>query len=249
MTNGTGDGAAAAPRDMDFEALYQGKPSLPGTELVLDVAPWDIGGPQPALVALEEGGQLSGDVLDAGCGLGENALYLAGRGHRVTGFDAAPTALEQARGRAAARGLDVTFVQADATTLEGLGQEFDTVVDSALYHCLDGAQRGAYAAALHRVTRAGARLHLFCFADTKWPGFSLPLMAVGQDDLRTHLGEHWRIEGIELMDYVTAFTPRFLQQHGSDLGRAGFSVEPDALRVDDTGRVLVPMWQLHAVRR
>ncbi|WP_116215467.1 class I SAM-dependent methyltransferase [Streptomyces olivoreticuli] len=247
MPNGSDDGVAT-PGNFDFEAFYQGG-VLPGTDLVLGVVPWDIGGPQPVLVALAEGGRLSGDILDAGCGLGENALYLAGRGHRVTGFDAASGALEQARARAASRGLDVTFVQADATTLDGVQQGFDTVVDSALYHCLDGAQRGAYSAALHRVTRPGAQLHLFCFADVKWPGFSLPVMTVAQDDLRTHLGEHWRISGIELVDYVTAFTRQYLQEHQGDLEKAGVSVEIDALRTDDAGRVVAPMWQLHAVRR
>ncbi|MGA5134179.1 class I SAM-dependent methyltransferase [Streptomyces olivoreticuli] len=229
MPNGSDDGAFS-PGNIDFNAFYRGGAALPGTGFVLDVVPWGIDGPQPVLVALEESGRLSGDILDAGCGLGENALYLAGRGHRVTGFDAASGALEQARARAASRGLDVTFVQADATTL-------------------DGVQRTAYSAALHRVTRPGAQLHLFCFADVTWPGFSLPVMTVSQDDLHAHLDEHWQISGIELMDYATAFTRQYLQEHQADLEKAGISVEPGALRTDDAGRALAPMWKLHAVRR
>ena len=50
-----------------FESMYLGQ------------APWDIPGPQPAFVALEEAGAIRGSVLDAGCGTGENALYLASR--------------------------------------------------------------------------------------------------------------------------------------------------------------------------
>ena len=48
-----------------FESAYQ------------ETAPWDIPGPQPAIVGLEEAGEIRGSVLDAGCGTGENALYLA----------------------------------------------------------------------------------------------------------------------------------------------------------------------------
>jgi SAM-dependent methyltransferase len=85
--------------DFDFEALYQGDP--PGEGLAsFDVIPWDIGEPQPAVVALERSGQLHGHILDAGCGLGDNALFLAECGYRVTGFDAAPTAITRARERA-----------------------------------------------------------------------------------------------------------------------------------------------------
>ena len=50
-------------------------------------APWDIVGPQPAIVWREEAGAIRGSVLDAGCGTGENARYLASRGHEVWGID------------------------------------------------------------------------------------------------------------------------------------------------------------------
>jgi len=53
--------------------------------------PWDIGNhrPQPAIIRAYEEGKLRGHVLDAGCGVGENCVYLA---HKygissVTGFD------------------------------------------------------------------------------------------------------------------------------------------------------------------
>ena len=41
------------------------------------VPPWDIGRAQPAIVRLAEEGLFAGDVIDVGCGTGENALYLA----------------------------------------------------------------------------------------------------------------------------------------------------------------------------
>lgn len=54
-----------------FESAYAGQ------------APWDIGKPQKALIDVAD--QITGSILDAGCGTGENALYFAKLGHNVTG--------------------------------------------------------------------------------------------------------------------------------------------------------------------
>jgi SAM-dependent methyltransferase len=83
---------------------------------------WDIGRPQPAIVRLAEQGTIAGDVIDVGCGTGENALYLTSRGLGVVGVDAAPTAIEQTQAKARLQGSGATFVAADALGLEGLGR-------------------------------------------------------------------------------------------------------------------------------
>jgi ubiquinone/menaquinone biosynthesis C-methylase UbiE len=89
------------------------------------VPPWDIGRPQPAIVRLAEQGLIAGDVIDLGCGTGENALYLASRGLAIVGVDAAPTAITQAQEKARLRGSSATFIVADALGLDVLGRVFD----------------------------------------------------------------------------------------------------------------------------
>src|SRR5512133_90472 len=111
-------------------------------------APWDVGQPQPAIVRLASKGGFAGTVLDAGCGTGENALYLASLGLSVLGVDVAETALAMARAKATDRGIKVEFAAADALQLERLGRKFDTVLDVGLFHAFDRDERARYAASL-----------------------------------------------------------------------------------------------------
>jgi SAM-dependent methyltransferase len=67
--------------------------------------PWDIGRPQPAFVRLADRGLLSGRLLDAGCGTGEQTLLAAARGAEAMGVDISPRAIARARDRRLDRGL------------------------------------------------------------------------------------------------------------------------------------------------
>src|SRR2546427_7865378 len=89
------------PADL-FESAYLGTP------------PWDIGRSQPAIMRLAETGQITGLVLDIGCGTGENVLYLAEHGFVAAGIDGAPPAVRKARGQAKRRGVQGRFHRADA---------------------------------------------------------------------------------------------------------------------------------------
>jgi SAM-dependent methyltransferase len=157
--------------------------------------PWDLGRPQPAFVRLAEEGLLTGQVLDVGCGTGEQTLLAASSGADALGVDVAPLALERARGKAAARGVKARFEVADALSLGELGLSFDTVIDSGLFHVFDDGDRARYVASLASVLRPGGHLYLMCFSDRQ-PGTSGP-RRVSQDELRAAFRGGWTILAIE----------------------------------------------------
>ena len=168
-----------------FEEMYTGK------------APWDIGKPQPALVRAAD--QVTGAVLDAGCGTGENALFFAGRGQKVTGIDflAGPIAL--ARQKAAARNLTATFLVMDALELKQLPEVYDSLIDSGLFHVFNDADRKRYVDGLSTVTKPGGRLFLMCFSDAE-PGSQGP-RRVSRQELETAFADGWSLETIEPVQF------------------------------------------------
>ena len=117
-----------------FIEAYKGKP------------PWDIERPQPAFEALADAGEISGPVLDAGCGTGENSLFLA------------------------ARGFEVVFLVHDALALDGLGRRFATVVDSGLFHTFSDRERGRFVKSLTAALTLGGRYYVLCFSERELRG-------------------------------------------------------------------------------
>ena len=88
-----------------YDELYRSAPAV-----------WS-GRPNRQLV-VEAGGLPPGTALDAGCGEGADALWLAERGWQVTAVDFSAVALERGAARAREEGLDdrVEWVQADLST-------------------------------------------------------------------------------------------------------------------------------------
>src|SRR5919204_2442131 len=108
------------------------------------------------LLALEPGVE----VLDLACGYGRIANRLAARGARVVGLDATPSFLELAGADAAARGVEVEYVEGDMRAIPWRDR-FDVIVSwftSFGYHEDDELRtilRGA-----REAVRAGGRFLL-----------------------------------------------------------------------------------------
>ena len=162
-------------------------------DLYAGPAPWDIDKPQGAFAAVA--GQVTGPVLDAGCGTGEHALFFAARGLRVTGIDFVEEALRRARAKAAGRGLAVEFLVKDATALGDWAERFASVIDSGLFHCFSDDDRRRYVRGLARVVAPGGRLFLMCFSDEE-PGAEGP-RRVSRQELYDAFADGWEVESVQ----------------------------------------------------
>ena len=96
-------------------------------------------------------------ALDVGCGAGAEAVYLATRGFRVIGVDSSSAALERARERAEAAGVDVEWCRGNAFDLPLADASTDLVLDRGCLHTIDREDRPGYAAEIARVLAPGGR--------------------------------------------------------------------------------------------
>lgn len=156
-------------------------------------APWDIPRPQKAFVDAAD--QITGSILDAGCGTGENALFFAGRGHTVTGIDYLEEPIRRAKRKAAERGLSASFLVMDALALKDIPQRFDSVIDCGLFHVFSDEDRQRYVEGLATILKPGGRLFLLCFSDEE-PGTQGP-RRVSRRELHDAFADGWTIESIQ----------------------------------------------------
>jgi hypothetical protein len=109
-------GPCPVPDRNTFESAYAGH------------APWDIDRPQQVFLGVAY--RISGTVLDAGCGTGENALFFASRGQKVTGIDFLAEPITRANKKAAALGVMATFLVMDALARAVLGTRLGKVLEN-----------------------------------------------------------------------------------------------------------------------
>jgi cyclopropane fatty-acyl-phospholipid synthase-like methyltransferase len=175
----------AVPDRSTFENLYASQ------------APWDIGKPQRPFIDVAD--QISGSILDAGCGTGDTSLFLASRGNHVTGIDFLEEPIKRAKRKAIERGLSPTFLVKDALTLKDWSERFDNLIDCGLFHVFSDEDRTMYVAGLAAVLRSGGRMFLMCFSDEE-PGTQGP-RRVSKKELQDAFSQGWDIESIQAIRF------------------------------------------------
>ncbi|GLC39162.1 hypothetical protein PLESTB_001300200 [Pleodorina starrii] len=185
------------------------------------LAPWEIHRPQKFVRDLVLRRCFSGRVLDAGCGIGDNALFVAKAcpGAEVTAVDVVPRCLEFAAAKAGLRNMKSKvamevgdLLQQDPARLPpALGPENDgsyaVVLDSSTFHCFSDADRERYVATLRRLLKPGGVVYMNCMSEEETrPGgprrISIP-------DLLTVFNRPngWEVETIE--DSIIEVHPTF----------------------------------------
>jgi SAM-dependent methyltransferase len=127
---------------------------IPGTPEFFDEVERHRYGLEPHIPELVQFPRWSGqDVLEAGCGIGTDAVQFARGGARYTGLDASPTAIELARQRFALEALPGAFLTGSATALPFPDESFDLVYSHGVIHHIPDT--GAAVREFHRVLRPG----------------------------------------------------------------------------------------------
>ncbi len=198
---------ASVPDKNTFAAMYAGK------------APWDIGKPQQVFIDVAD--RISGSVLDAGCGTGDTALFLASRGCKVTGIDFLDEPIQRAKRKATEQKSSANFLVKDALTLKEWNERFDNVIDSGLFHVFSDDDRKKYVAGLATVLKPGGRLFLMCFSDEE-PGTQGP-RRVSKNELLDAFAGGWAVESVQPAKVETR--PDFKEMTFSEGGpKAWFAV-------------------------
>ena len=194
------------PNHNRFQTAYEGKP------------PWDLGRPQKTFVEVAD--QITGSVLDAGCGTGDNALFFAQRGQPVVGIDFVESAIMEAKRKAEELGVHAEFLQMDVLKLGSFDRQFDNVIDCGLFHVLSDEDRRPYVAGLAHVTKPGSRVFIMCFSD-KEPYDRGP-RRIRQDEIGDAFADGWIVEFITPSQFEPSPESKGKFEHGGP--KAWFAV-------------------------
>jgi 2-polyprenyl-3-methyl-5-hydroxy-6-metoxy-1,4-benzoquinol methylase len=177
----------------------------------LGFTPWD-GHPLPTSLAnVVEGDRalVPATALDIGCGTGDNSIYLAKHGWHVTGVDFVAAAVDKARAKASADGVDIRFEQADVTHLcqEDIGSGFGLIVDNGCLHGLSDEDRYDYVREVTAVAAPDARLLLVEFI----PGGSRGVRGIEPSEVAQRFEGAWTL--------LSSGTEPAMSRNGRDAGR------------------------------
>jgi SAM-dependent methyltransferase len=188
-------------RRLSGEALGEGDPTSWFERLYAQAAdghavvPWDRRAPHPLLVEwIEQRPDLSGRrTLVVGCGLGDDAAYLAAQGYRVIAFDISGSAIDAARRRFPTSPVD--FRVADLLNPPAEWREhFDLVVETYTTQSLPVRLRPTVVLHVGRLVAPGGTLLVLAVAPDADEQSDGPPWPLSRTDI-----ESFAVEGLNVV--------------------------------------------------
>ena len=136
-------------------------------KMSLEEIPWNKEEPPELLVELVESGKVQPcRAIDLGCGVGNYAMYLAGKGFEVTGADISPKAIAIAKENANKKDLTCNFLVADIVTeFDKVKQKWDFAYDWGVLHHILPEQRQQYVRNVHQIINPKGKYLSVCFSE------------------------------------------------------------------------------------
>jgi SAM-dependent methyltransferase len=135
-----------------------------------------------------------GRALDIGTGSAIWGIELAKRGWQVTGVDFVEKALDRARARIQAVGVDMKLVNGDVTRLSEaeVGSGFRLILDTGTFHDFNTEQQQGMARSVDALATRDATVILLC-----WPRRIRPLIrGVDREEIESAFAG-WQITNVE----------------------------------------------------
>ena len=171
--------------------------------------PWETGHPSTELQRVVAEDKIAPcPMLELGCGTGGNAVWLAQRGFDVTALDISPLAIERARQRAAAAGVNVRFLLADVLDGPDVGGPFGFFFDRGCYHIVRELDLAAYLRVLERGLRPSAA-GLVLAGNARRPRTGPPI--VTEEQIRAELGRLFEV--VRLREFQFDLAPGETERH------------------------------------
>lgn len=181
--------------------------------------PWNVETPPELLVELVDSGKIRPcKAVDLGCGTGNHAIYLAGRGFEVTGVDFSQTAIKIAKENTEKKGVRCNFFVADVIDgLDKVNQTWDFAYDWGLLHHISPEGRRKYLENVRRILNPKGKFLSVSFSEkdtafgssAKYRKTSLgtTLYFSGEDELRQLLEAHFVIIDSRTVEINGKFQP------------------------------------------
>ena len=146
-------------------------------------------------------------VLDVGCGLGTDSIYLARQGFDVSASDISQTAIFEARLRTQEANVKIEFWVSSALKLPFKDENFDLIFDWRTFHCLLPPEQTRYVNEISRVLKRGGGLLLAAFYLTGFHEEDRKILTevfekfpLNEEKMEQIFGIHFRIEFMRIFD-------------------------------------------------